>query len=252
MTHCIRRFGRPPRAVDHHNVDHITGSRMSSQNGHEVLLSYSADAVYLYSTLDAPEDGMELSSRLSWEDDTPEPSFRPRENSVSAYNALDIDNDSSETDCESQSLDNQIPLDAYSGVPMILPRQRFAGARNVDTVKDVNFLGPNDEYVVSGSDDGNLFIWRKDGTLHGIFEGDSGTVVNVVEGHPQLPVFAASGIDTTIKLFAPVSRPSVFSRMDAAERIIMGNARQYRRLRRHHLTALLAAAGDERPQCNHQ
>ncbi|KAJ7228607.1 WD40 repeat-like protein [Mycena pura] len=239
MTHCVRRFGRPPRAVDHHNVDHITGCRMSAQNGHELLsnkfsAAYSADAVYLYSTLDAPEDGTAFSSRLSRGDDTPELS---RSNPASTTDStMEVDDDSSETDREShlfQSLDNQIPLDAYSGVPMILPRQRFAGARNMATIKDVNFLGPNDEYVVSGSDDGNLFIWRKDGALHGIFEGDS-AVVNVIEGHPQLPLFAASGIDTTIKLFGPVSGPSMFSRIDAAERIIAANARQsvgYRRVR---------------------
>jgi WD40 repeat protein len=66
--------------------------------------------------------------------------------------------------------------------------------------KLVNFLGPNDEYVTSGSDDGNFFIWRKDtAAIAGIYEGDS-SVVNVIEGHPHLPVIAVSGIDTTIKV----------------------------------------------------
>lgn len=64
----------------------------------------------------------------------------------------------------------------------------------------VNFLGPNDEFVTSGSDDGNFFIWRKTtGALHGIYEGD-GSVVNMVEGHPHLPLVAVSGIDTTVKV----------------------------------------------------
>ena len=46
----------------------------------------------------------------------------------------------------------------------------------------MNYLGPSDEFVVSGSDDGNLFIWRKDdGKLVDILEGD-GEVVNVIEG----------------------------------------------------------------------
>jgi WD40 repeat protein len=65
-----------------------------------------------------------------------------------------------------------------------------------------NFLGPDDEFVVSGSDCGNVFIWRKDGTLHSILEGDSATV-NVIEGHPHLPLFAASGLDTTVKVRGP-------------------------------------------------
>lgn len=64
----------------------------------------------------------------------------------------------------------------------------------------MNFLGPYDEFVVSGSDDGNFFIWDKaTGKLHGIYEGD-GSVVNVVEGHPHLPLVAVSGIDTTVKV----------------------------------------------------
>ena len=54
--------------------------------------------------------------------------------------------------------------------------------------------------MASGSDDGNFFIWNKPtGTLHGIYEGDS-SVVNMVEGHPTLPLIAVSGIDTTVKV----------------------------------------------------
>jgi len=64
----------------------------------------------------------------------------------------------------------------------------------------VNFFGPHDEYVVSGSDDGNWFIWQKStGALHDILEGD-GSVVNVIEGHPNLPLAAVSGIDHTVKV----------------------------------------------------
>ena len=64
----------------------------------------------------------------------------------------------------------------------------------------MNFLGPNDESVASGSDDGNFFIWNKhDGKLQGIYEGDS-SVVNIIEGHPYFPLVAVSGIDTTVKV----------------------------------------------------
>jgi WD repeat-containing protein 42A len=110
-------------------------------------------------------------------------------------------------------------------VPVILPRRRFAGARNVATIKDggpnllrslsklanrlvaiVNFLGPDDEYVASGSDDGNFFIWDKaTAAVRGIYEGDS-SVVNMVEGHPHLPLVAVSGIDTTVKVVRPPLR----------------------------------------------
>lgn len=64
----------------------------------------------------------------------------------------------------------------------------------------VNFLAPHDEYVTSGSDDGNFFIWDKSsGEVVDILEGD-GSVVNVIEGHPTLPLIAVSGIDTTVKV----------------------------------------------------
>lgn len=111
----------------------------------------------------------------------------------------------------------------YDKVSTIMPRSRFGGVCNVETVKDgafivyilvfhtsgflligcliiVNFLGPQDEFIVSGSDDGNWFMWEKDtGRLHDILEGD-GTVVNVIEGHPYLPLVAVSGIDHTVKV----------------------------------------------------
>ncbi|PLB45166.1 WD40 repeat-like protein [Aspergillus steynii IBT 23096] len=78
----------------------------------------------------------------------------------------------------------------------------YQGHCNVKTVKDVNYFGLDDEYVVSGSDSGHVFIWdRKSSKLVNILEGDS-EVVNVVQGHPYEPTIAASGIDNTIKIFS--------------------------------------------------
>lgn len=74
---------------------------------------------------------------------------------------------------------------------------------NVKTVKDVNFYGMDDEYVVSGSDCGNFFIWDKKTTqLVNILHGDD-EIVNVVTGHPYEPKLAVSGIDYTVKIFSP-------------------------------------------------
>ncbi|PYI00982.1 WD40 repeat-like protein [Aspergillus sclerotiicarbonarius CBS 121057] len=82
----------------------------------------------------------------------------------------------------------------------------YSGHCNIKTVKDVNFFGLDDEYVVSGSDSGHIFIWdRKTCRLVNILEGDS-EVVNVVQGHPYEPTIAASGIDNTIKIFSPDRR----------------------------------------------
>lgn len=93
-----------------------------------------------------------------------------------------------------------------SRAPITYPRQRYVGHLNVETVKDVTFLrgeGGGEEYVCSGSDDGHLFVWsRESGELVGLWEAD-GSVVNVVRQHPIWPVLAVSGIDDTVKIFAP-------------------------------------------------
>jgi nuclear receptor interaction protein len=69
-----------------------------------------------------------------------------------------------------------------SHVPASPHTRIYTGHCNVRTVKDVNFFGQQDEYVVSGSDCGHLFIWdRKTANLVNILEGD-GEVVNVVQG----------------------------------------------------------------------
>ena len=60
--------------------------------------------------------------------------------------------------------------------------RQYHGHCNVKTVKDANFFGLQDEYVVSGSDGGHLFIWdKKSSELVNILEGDS-EVVNVIQG----------------------------------------------------------------------
>ena len=80
----------------------------------------------------------------------------------------------------------------------------FRGHRNNATVKGVNFYGPESEYVVSGSDCGNIFIWeRETSALVRLAHGDEGGVVNVLEPHPNLPVLATSGLDDDVKIWQP-------------------------------------------------
>lgn len=88
-------------------------------------------------------------------------------------------------------------------VPYSSHSRIYKGHCNTRTVKDVNYYGLNDEYVVSGSDDGHFFIWdRKTTKIVNILEGD-GEVVNVIQGHPYEPMIACSGIDSTVKIFGP-------------------------------------------------
>ncbi|KAG0161458.1 hypothetical protein PDIDSM_8992 [Penicillium digitatum] len=93
--------------------------------------------------------------------------------------------------------------DVERHAPCVPHMRSYRGHCNVKTVKDVNYFGLDDEYVVSGCDSGHIFIWnRKTANLVNILEGDS-EVVNVVQGHPHEPMIAASGIDNTIKIFSP-------------------------------------------------
>ena len=79
----------------------------------------------------------------------------------------------SSTRLREKSISN-IPCSSHTGV--------YTGHCNVKTVKDVNYFGMDDQYVVSGCDSGHFFIWdKKTSQLVNILEGD-GEVVNVVQG----------------------------------------------------------------------
>ncbi|KAH9321611.1 hypothetical protein KI387_016250, partial [Taxus chinensis] len=90
-------------------------------------------------------------------------------------------------------------------------RQRYVGHCNVGTdIKQASFLGRKGEYVASGSDDGRWFIWQKrTGRLMKVLTGDE-NVVNCVQCHPFDCTIATSGIDNSIKIWAPCARiPSI-------------------------------------------
>ncbi|ERM96241.1 DDB1- and CUL4-associated factor 8 [Amborella trichopoda] len=81
--------------------------------------------------------------------------------------------------------------------------QVYKGHHNTDTVKGVNFFGPNCEYVVSGSDCGRIFIWKKkSGKLVRLMHGDK-HVVNCIEPHPHATVLASSGLENNVKIWTP-------------------------------------------------
>ena len=104
--------------------------------------------------------------------------------------------------------------------PEIPKPQVYEGHRNHKTVKGVNFFGPNSEYVVSGSDCGRVFIWRKKGgKLVAMMRGDD-SVVNCLEPHPHATILATSGIDDTVKVWAPLSDHPIDLPQDA-ERVCL-------------------------------
>jgi WD repeat-containing protein 42A len=86
-------------------------------------------------------------------------------------------------------------------------KHKYTGHRNNATVKGVNFYGPHSEFVVSGSDCGNVFIWHcETEKIVNYFAADVGGVVNVLEPHPSLPLLATSGLDNDVKFWLPVAQ----------------------------------------------
>jgi len=70
-------------------------------------------------------------------------------------------------------------------------------------IKEANFWG--DDFVMSGSDCGHVFVWERDtARLCMLLEADQ-HVVNCLQPHPYLPMLATSGIDYDVKLWAPTN-----------------------------------------------
>jgi len=276
-TTCVRRLGRPEKNTQSAlGVDHVTGTRMSQVKAHEVLLSYSGDAVYLYNTQDEPSSqakkrypstlapNVHPKRRRRGSRPSVEPTeetfidmheadnerlLSDAESTSRSSSPIQVDHEERDTDSSEDGMGSD--SSSKTGLPVILPRMRYAGACNVETVKDVNFLGRFNELIASGSDDGNVFIWsKKTGELLNILEGDD-TVVNVIEENPRFQCCAVSGIDHSVKIFCPSKLPSKFSRISEEESIMEANAKQARtvELQRERFLQLVAqyrrAGGDD-------
>jgi WD40 repeat protein len=130
--------------------------------------------------------------------------------------------------------ENKDDKDLERGVQISYIR-KFTGHVNIRTIKEVNFFGPSGEYVVSGSDDGNFFIWEKEsGQLENVVEGDS-SIVNCVQGHPLgFPFLAVSGIDASVKLFEPGATHRAMDSLNV-KKIVQKNTKQLQKGRVPHI-----------------
>ncbi|KAF2905700.1 hypothetical protein ILUMI_00484 [Ignelater luminosus] len=99
--------------------------------------------------------------------------------------------------------DDDIYIFDVNGTPGSFVHQ-YQGHRNGATIKGVNYFGPKSEFVISGSDCGNIYIWEKntEAIVNWMLADDSG-VVNCLEPHPQLPFLCTSGLDWDIKVWVP-------------------------------------------------
>ena len=100
------------------------------------------------------------------------------------------------------SFDTTEHLNSSSHVPMEPGfRVCFKGHRNLQTIKQLNYLGPRDEYVISGSDCGHIFIWDREGVVVKVMKGDCIGAVNCLSPHPFLPLLVTSGLESNAKLW---------------------------------------------------
>ncbi|KAH0915875.1 hypothetical protein HID58_030321 [Brassica napus] len=179
--------------VDHFCPAHLIGSDhvgitgLAYSDQSELLASYTDEFIYLFS----PGMGM-----------GPNPPS------------------SSETDTETET-------ETETEVRKTIQPQVYKEHSNRETVKGVGFFGPKCEYVVSGSDCGRIFIWRKkDGELLRAMEADK-HVVNCIESHPHMPLMASSGIETDIKIWTPGGTEELGSPRTAEQASVSGNSRWF-------------------------
>ncbi|XP_009802647.1 uncharacterized protein [Nicotiana sylvestris] len=162
----------PPHLVGDENVG-ITGLAFSDQS--ELLVTYNEEFIYLF---------------------TKDMGLGPDPSPTSP-----LYNDSDEGEMNQDHESGASPADIETGAN--IGPQVYKGHRNSETVKGVNFFGPKCEYVVSGSDCGRIFIWKKKGgDLVRVMEADK-HVVNCIESHPHTAVLASSGIESDIKIWTP-------------------------------------------------
>ncbi|XP_017026703.1 DDB1- and CUL4-associated factor 5 [Drosophila kikkawai] len=100
---------------------------------------------------------------------------------------------------------------------------------NSCTMKSCTFAGPQDELVVSGSDNFNMFIWRMDGvdleeknqwvdTPPVILTGHR-SIVNQVRYNRQRCLLASSGVEKIIKLWSPFAQQGWEGSLTQAEEL---------------------------------
>uniref|UniRef100_A0A914YRY3 Uncharacterized protein n=1 Tax=Panagrolaimus superbus TaxID=310955 RepID=A0A914YRY3_9BILA len=89
---------------------------------------------------------------------------------------------------------------------------RYVGALNQRTdIKQARFLGGNDEFIVSGSDDGHMLIWDSlTGNIVKLLKADN-KILNCVTPHPTAPLIASSGIENVIKFWTPFENSNELS-----------------------------------------
>ncbi|GAB6024876.1 hypothetical protein CHUAL_009989 [Chamberlinius hualienensis] len=114
------------------------------------------------------------------------------------------------------ALRRRLPPALYDiSLPSYIYQFDHPGYYNICTMKSCCFAGEQDQYVLSGSDDFNLYVWKipKEGTenktvenTHMILKGHR-SIVNQVRFNNHNFLLASSGVEKIIKLWSPFQLP---------------------------------------------
>ncbi|ORX92061.1 WD repeat-containing protein-like protein [Clohesyomyces aquaticus] len=82
--------------------------------------------------------------------------------------------------------------------------QKYSGQVQTQFIIRSSFGGANENFVVSGSEDSRIYIWRTNGVLVEALDAHPNGCVNSVAWHPTDPkVFASAGDDHKVRIWKP-------------------------------------------------
>ncbi|KAF2140338.1 glycoside hydrolase family 1 protein [Aplosporella prunicola CBS 121167] len=80
--------------------------------------------------------------------------------------------------------------------------QRYEGQKQTQFIIRSTFGGAREAFVVSGSEDSKVYVWRSNGHLVEALEAHRTGCVNSVAWHPKDPnIFASAGDDRTVRMY---------------------------------------------------
>ncbi|CAI2182657.1 2781_t:CDS:2 [Funneliformis geosporum] len=221
------------------NHHRMTSLKYDPNGGGDLCVSYSSDKVYLLrpgaGLIDKPRKTRKGAVSISKkkERDESESESKPSEDNVERESPITKmvgkgkakeENSFEERDTipTSYLFENTIKnkeVDNYDDEVLTMSYTGHLNSRTM--IKKAYFFGAKSEYIMSGSDDGSVFIWDKlTGKIVNLLKGGDTKVVNCVQPHPYYPILCTSGIDYDVKLWYPKGEENDLSDL---ERILKHN-----------------------------
>jgi WD repeat-containing protein 42A len=206
---------------------HISGVKHDC-TGREIIASYNDEDIYSFNiaehliAADSPNEqpGHARQGKRKFQESTGESC-----DSSGAMSIIDETGHATDTSAaaggERDEEDRYDEFDSYSDEDDSRDyRRRFTGHRNYLTVKQVAYYGQSSEFVVSGSDCGNIFLWdSRTGNIVRTLFADKRGATNCLAAHPFDTLLASSGLEHTAKLWSSVGKKVSMSEQQVAQSV---------------------------------